>query len=57
MDQRGFYEPAERDRSGADLLADGTRTASRLSAWTRLAATLAAAGDRVPAQRECTSAS
>ncbi|MEN1974377.1 hypothetical protein [Cellulomonas olei] len=57
MDQRGFYEPAERDRSGADLLADGARTASRLSAWTRLAATLAATGDRVPAQRECTSAS
>lgn len=56
MDQRGFYEPAERE--GSDLRSDVTgRSATRLSSWSRIAATLATHGDLVPAQRECTSAS
>ena len=56
MEQRGFYEPAERDRS--DVRSDVTgRSATRLSSWSRIAATLAAHADLVPAQRECTSAS
>lgn len=58
MEQRGFFEPAERDRTGSDLRPDTVgRTASRLSSWSRIAATRAAHGDLVPAQRECTSAS
>ncbi len=56
MEQRGFYEPAERDRT-AEMRPDGARFASRLSTWTRTAASLATHGDHVPAQRECTSAS
>lgn len=58
MEQRGFFEPAERDRTGSELRPDTVgRTASRLSSWSRIAATRAAHGDLVPAQRECTSAS
>lgn len=55
MEQRGFYEPTERDRTGSDLRPEVTT--SRLSSWSRIAAARAAHGDRVPAQRECTSAS
>jgi hypothetical protein len=56
MEQRGFYEPAERDRTGSDLRPEGT--AARLSTWSRIAAARTAGrGDLVPAQRECTSAS
>ncbi len=55
MEQRGFYEPTERDRTGSDLRPEVS--ASRLSAWSRIAAARAAHGDLVPAQRECTSAS
>ncbi|MCG7284588.1 hypothetical protein MHY85_01210 [Cellulomonas sp. ACRRI] len=56
MEQRGFYEPAE--QRGSDLRSDVTgRAATRLSSWSRIAATLAAHADLVPAQRECTSAS
>ncbi|VTR75742.1 MULTISPECIES: hypothetical protein [Cellulomonas] len=58
MEQRGFYEPAERDRTGSGLRPDVTgRTASRLTSWSRVAAALAASGDLVPTQRECTAAS
>jgi len=58
MEQRGFYEPAERDRTGSDLRSDVTgRTASRLSSWSRIAATFAAGATAVPTQRECTAAS
>ena len=58
MEQRGFYEPSERDRTGSDLRPDPAgRSASRLSSWSRVAAALAVAGDLIPAQRECTSAS
>jgi hypothetical protein len=58
MEQRGFYEPSERDRTGSDLRPDAAgRIASRLSSWSRVAAALATSGDLVPAQRECTSAS
>lgn len=57
MEQRGFYEPAERDRTGAELRPDGVRSATRLSSWSRIAASLATHGDHVPTQRECTSAS
>jgi hypothetical protein len=56
MEQRGFYEPAERDRTGSELRPEGVT--ARLSAWSRIAAARAAGhGDLVPAQRECTSAS
>jgi hypothetical protein len=58
MEQRGFYEPAERDLTGSDLRSDVTgRTATRLSSWSRIAATLDSRAGVVPAQRECTSAS
>jgi len=58
MEQRGFYEPAERDRTGSDLRPDVTgRSATRLASWSRIAATLGTHGDLVPTQRECTSAS
>jgi hypothetical protein len=55
MDQRGFYEPTDRDRPGSDLRPEVS--SSRLAAWSRIAATRAAHADLVPAQRECTSAS
>ncbi|HEY0186946.1 MAG TPA: hypothetical protein VGC67_05615 [Cellulomonas sp.] len=55
MEQRGFYEPAERDRPVPDLRPEVS--AIRLSSWSRIAAGLAASLDLVPAQRECTSAS
>lgn len=55
MEQRGFYEPAERDRSGSDLRPEVIT--ARLSSWSRIAAARATHGDVVPAQRECTSAS
>jgi hypothetical protein len=57
MEQRGFFEPADRDLSGSDLRPDTTRSASRLTTWSRIAAGYAARLDLVPAQRECTSAS
>jgi hypothetical protein len=57
MEQRGFFEPADRDLSGSDLRPDTTRAASRLTTWSRIAAGYAARLDLVPAQRECTSAS
>jgi hypothetical protein len=55
MEQRGFYEPTDQNRTGADLRPEGA--SARLSAWSRIAAARAAHGDLVPAQRECTSAS
>ncbi|WP_158609721.1 hypothetical protein [Cellulomonas triticagri] len=54
MEQRGFYEPAERD-FGSDLRPEVIT--ARLSSWSRIAAARANRGDLVPAQRECTSAS
>lgn len=55
MEQRGFFEPAERDLSGSGLRPESS--ANRLSSWSRIAAGLTARLDLVPAQRECTSAS
>lgn len=58
MEQRGFFEPTDRDRSGSDLRADSTgRSTVRLTAWSRIAAALAAQGDVIPTQRERTPAS
>ncbi len=58
MEQRGFFEPSERDRPGSDLRPESVgRAASRLSTWSRIAAGYPARLDLVPAQRECTSAS
>ena len=58
MEQRGFFEPTERDRTGSDLRPDGTGgPASRLPSWSRFAAALSASADLVPTQQDCTPAS
>ncbi len=56
MDQRGYFESgAERSQ---DLHPEVPRfSASRATAWSRIATAVGARAELIPTQRECTSAS